>query len=81
LKLAYEALDGRGTLPAVLNAANEVAVEAFLQGKIGFSHIPQVISSTMNRHKTTPLRNVDDALEADHWAKGKALDFIRKVLE
>jgi 1-deoxy-D-xylulose-5-phosphate reductoisomerase len=79
LKLAYEALERGGTLPAVLNAANEVAVEAFLQGKIGFSHIPQVVSATMNGHKTTPLRGVEDALEADHWAKEKALDSIREV--
>jgi 1-deoxy-D-xylulose-5-phosphate reductoisomerase len=78
LKLAYEALERGGTLPAVLNAANEVAVEAFLQGKIGFSHIPQVVSATMNGHKTTPLRGVEDALEADHWAKEKALDFIKQ---
>jgi 1-deoxy-D-xylulose-5-phosphate reductoisomerase len=79
LKLAYEALERGGTLPAVLNAANEVAVEAFLQGKIGFSHISQVVASTMNEHNATPLRGVEDALEADHWAKEKALDSIREV--
>jgi 1-deoxy-D-xylulose-5-phosphate reductoisomerase len=79
LKLAYEALERGGTLPAVLNAANEVAVEAFLQGKIGFDHIPQVVASTMNGHNTTPLRGVEDVLKADQWAKGKALDFIREV--
>jgi 1-deoxy-D-xylulose-5-phosphate reductoisomerase len=79
LKLAYEALEGGGTLPAVLNAANEVAVEAFLQGKIGFDHIPHVVASTMNGHNTTPLRGVEDVLDADQWAKGKALDFIREV--
>jgi 1-deoxy-D-xylulose-5-phosphate reductoisomerase len=79
LKLAYEALERGGTLPAVYNAANEVAVEAFLQGKIGFSHIPQVVASTMNEHNATPLRGVEDALEADHWAKEKALDSIREV--
>ena len=80
LKLAYEALEAGGTLPAVLNAANEVAVEAFLQGTIGFDHIPQVIASTMNGHNTTPLRGVEDVLEADQWAKGKALDCIREVV-
>jgi 1-deoxy-D-xylulose-5-phosphate reductoisomerase len=79
LELAYEALERGGTLPAVLNAANEVAVEAFLQRKIGFDHIPAVVASTMNGHKTIPLRGVEDALEADQWAKEKALDFIRKV--
>jgi 1-deoxy-D-xylulose-5-phosphate reductoisomerase len=79
LKLAYEALEGGGTLPAVLNAANEVAVEAFLQGKIGLDHIPHVIASTMNGHKAIPLHGVEDALEADQWAKEKALDFIQEV--
>jgi 1-deoxy-D-xylulose-5-phosphate reductoisomerase len=79
LKLAYEALEGGGTLPAVLNAANEVAVDAFLQGKIGFDHIPRVVASTLNGHKATPLHGVEDALEADQWAKAKALDFIQEV--
>ncbi|OGP52656.1 MAG: 1-deoxy-D-xylulose-5-phosphate reductoisomerase [Deltaproteobacteria bacterium RBG_13_52_11] len=79
LKLAYEAIDGGGTLPAVLNAANEVAVEAFLQGRIGIDHIPRVVASTMEGHQTTPLRRVEDAIEADRWAKAKALDFIQEV--
>jgi 1-deoxy-D-xylulose-5-phosphate reductoisomerase len=79
LRLAYEALEGGGTLPAVLNAANEVAVEAFLQGKIGFDQIPHVVASTMNGHQATPLHGVKDALEADRWAKEKASDFIQEV--
>jgi 1-deoxy-D-xylulose-5-phosphate reductoisomerase len=78
LKLAYEALETGGTLPAVLNAANEVAVEAFLQGRIGFDRIPAVVASTMHGHKPTPLREVNDVLEADQWAKEKALAFIQK---
>jgi len=78
LKLAYEALETGGTLPAVLNAANEVAVEAFLQGRIGFDRIPAVVASTMHGHKPTPLREVHDVLEADKWAKEKALAFIQK---
>jgi 1-deoxy-D-xylulose-5-phosphate reductoisomerase len=78
LKLAYEALETGGTMPAVLNAANEVAVEAFLQGRIGFDRIPAVVASTMQGHKPTPLRELNDALEADQWAKEKALAFIQK---
>jgi 1-deoxy-D-xylulose-5-phosphate reductoisomerase len=81
LKLAYQALETGGTLLAVLNAANEMAVEAFLKGRIGFDHIPNVVAATMNGHTAKPLRGVEDALEADHWAKAKARDFIRKVLE
>lgn len=79
LKLAYEALETGGTMPAVLNAANEVAVEAFLQGRIGFDQIPHVVASTMQGHKATPLREVETVLEADRWGKAKALDFIQKV--
>jgi 1-deoxy-D-xylulose-5-phosphate reductoisomerase len=78
LKLAYEALETGGTLPAVLNAANEVAVEAFLQGRIGFDRIPAVVASTMHGHKPTPLRELNDVLEADQWAKEKALAFIQQ---
>src|SRR4030043_653053 len=74
LKLAYEALETGGTLPAVLNAANEVAVGAFLQGRIGFDRIPHVVASTMQGHKATPLRGGKDALEGDQWAKEKALE-------
>ena len=79
LKLAYEALATGGTMPAVLNAANEAAVEAFLQGRIGFDQIPHVVASTMNGHKATPLREVEAVLEADQWAKEKAQAFIQKV--
>ena len=50
LGLAYRALRAGGTLPVVLNAANEVAVEAFLDGKLGFTAIPRVIERTMDAH-------------------------------
>ncbi len=78
LKLAYEALATGGTMPAVLNAANEKAVGAFLQGKIGFDRIPHVVASTMHGHKATPLHEVETVLAADQWAKEKALAFIQK---
>src|SRR5687767_3999294 len=51
LGLAFRALQAGGTLPVVLNAANEVAVDAFLEGKLGFTSIPQVIEKTMNDHE------------------------------
>jgi 1-deoxy-D-xylulose-5-phosphate reductoisomerase len=79
LKLAYEALEQGGTMPAVLNAANEVAVEAFLRGRLSFDRIPHVVASTMHGHKPTSLREVEAVLETDQWAKAKALDFIQKV--
>ncbi len=78
LKLAYEALKRGGTMPTVLNAANEKAVGAFLQGKIGFDRIPAVVASTMQEHQATPLREVEAVFEADQWAKEKALEFIHE---
>jgi 1-deoxy-D-xylulose-5-phosphate reductoisomerase len=80
LRMAYQALETGGTMPAVLNAANEVAVEAFLKGLIGFDRIIEVVAATMNGHTAKPLRGVEDALEADHWAKEKARDFIQEVV-
>jgi 1-deoxy-D-xylulose-5-phosphate reductoisomerase len=79
LKLAYQALDGGGTMPAVLNAANEVAVEAFLRRRISIDYIPQVVSATMEGHHATPLHGIDDARAADQWARVRALDFMNEV--
>lgn len=72
LRLAYDALKGGGTLPAILNAANEVAVEAFLNSGITFVDIAQVIEQTMNAATPQALTCLDDALEADRWAREKA---------
>jgi 1-deoxy-D-xylulose-5-phosphate reductoisomerase len=80
LKLAYQALETGGTMPAVLNASNEVAVGAFLEGRISFDRIPHVVASTMQGHKPTPLREVETVLEADQWAKKKTLEFIQEVI-
>ena len=79
LRLAYEALAHGGTMPAVLNAANEAAVGAFLEERIGFDQIPQVIASTMDDHRPTPLKGIEDALAAEQWAKGRALNVIQEV--
>ena len=79
LRLAYEALAHGGTMPAVLNAANEAAGGAFLQGQISFNQIPQVVASTMDDHRPSTLEGVEDALAAEQWAKGRALDVIREV--
>jgi len=66
-------------MPAVLNAANEAAVGAFLEERIGFGQIPQVVASTMDDHRPTPLRSIEDALAAEQWAKGRALNVIQEV--
>ena len=79
LRLAYEALEGGGTLPAILNAANEIAVDAFLNKGISFLDIAQVVDQTMNASTPQSLTCLDDALEADRWAREKAGSFIHSL--
>jgi 1-deoxy-D-xylulose-5-phosphate reductoisomerase len=55
-----------------LNAANEVAVEAFLQRRLSFLEIPEVIERVLARHRTTPASSLDDVLSADDWARREA---------
>ena len=76
LKLAYEAIDEGGTMPAVLNAANEVAVAAFLEQRIGFREIHRVIAVTMQAHGSRHPKEVDEILEIDRWAREKASALI-----
>ena len=76
LALAYEALYEGGTMPAVLNAANEVAVAAFLAGRIGFRESHRIIDRTMQRHQTTHAKNVDDVIDVDRWARETASAYV-----
>jgi 1-deoxy-D-xylulose-5-phosphate reductoisomerase len=72
LGLAYQALKLGGTAPAVLNAANEVAVGAFLGGTIGFSGIEKIVQKTLGQHRVKPDAELEDILSADSWAKRTA---------
>jgi 1-deoxy-D-xylulose-5-phosphate reductoisomerase len=69
LELARRAGDAGGTLPAVLNAANEVAVEAFVNRRINFPAIPETVRRTMDRHQVIPYPTLEQILEADAWAR------------
>ncbi len=69
LALAYRALQIGGTMPAVLNAANEVAVQGFLDDKIGFIDIEGIIEQTMGAHLGTEVNMIEDAISADCWAR------------
>jgi 1-deoxy-D-xylulose-5-phosphate reductoisomerase len=69
LDLAYRALRIGGTLPVVLNAANEVAVEYFLQGKLGFTAIPRVIRETMDVHDVEKVTTLDVVRRVDQWSR------------
>ena len=72
LKFAYEVLETGGTAPAVLNAANEIAVEAFLDEKISFEKIPIVIEKTLNQHNIMKASGIEDIFLADETARERA---------
>ena len=74
--LAFGALREGGSMPAVLNAANEVAVAAFLEGRIGFREIHRIIDKTMQCHQTTRPREIGEVLSVDSWAREKASSFL-----
>ena len=72
LTLARKAGEAGGTLPAVLNAANEVAVEAFVNRRINFPQISEVVQRTLDRHRMVAHPDLDQVLEADAWARNEA---------
>ena len=76
LSLAYAALREGGTMPTVLNAANEVAVAAFLNRRIGFREIHRIITRTMHKHSNRRATEVGEILEIDRWAREKASSWI-----
>jgi 1-deoxy-D-xylulose-5-phosphate reductoisomerase len=74
LNLARRAGETGGTLPAVMNAANEVAVSAFLDRRISFPRIWQLVEEVMKRHASVANPTLDAILEADRWARAEALE-------
>lgn len=79
LGLAYDALNQGGTMPAVLNAANEIAVQAFLDGKIRLSDIAIVNRGVMDDHAAEPVVSLETVLAADEWARGRAIMKLGKT--
>ena len=79
LDLAFRACRAGGTLPAVLNAANEEAVLAFLDQKMRFVEIPQVIERTMDQHPSVEKPTLENILAADQWARMQAQDVIQRI--
>ncbi len=73
LALAYEAAKAGHTMPCVLNGANEVAVSLFLQKKIGFLDIAEILERVMQSHKVVERPELFDIIEADRWAREEAL--------
>lgn len=79
IELAYRALRAGGTLPAAMNAANEVAVGAFLDERISLTDIPRVIELVMDAHITKPVENLDVVLDSDRAARLAATSEIERI--
>jgi 1-deoxy-D-xylulose-5-phosphate reductoisomerase len=79
LRLCYEAAAAGGTGPAILNAANEVAVAAFLQGRIRFTQIPQVVEQTLEQMPTQIVSDLEHLLEVDHEARALAEQYLSRI--
>lgn len=79
LHLAFLALQTGGTAPAVLNAANEEAVAAFLEGRLGFMEIARIIAATLDKHSVEPANRLDTILAADDWARRHARGLIAGI--
>ena len=79
LKLAMEALKIKQNAPTILNAANEVAVEAFLDQKISFLSISKIVDLTLNKAKICKIKSLDDLLEEDRLARKMANEIVLSI--
>jgi 1-deoxy-D-xylulose-5-phosphate reductoisomerase len=79
LDLAYQALRTGGTAPAVLNAANEIAVDSFLNHRIGFNDIPSIIRTVLAEHPTEEASSLAAILKADAWARKRAVELAGRT--
>jgi len=78
LRLAYQSMEIGETMPAILNAANEAAVNGFLEGSIKFTDIPLLIQRVMEEHEVKTARTIEDILRADQWAREKTKNIIER---
>ena len=79
LKLAFQTLASQGLWSTVLNAADEIAVEAFLKEKIGFHQISEIVEKTLNAYPNTFGESLEDVFEADRWARNSARQVINML--
>jgi len=79
LKYAYEALKIGGTMPTVLNAANEIAVYSFLRGELNFGSIPKLLEKVMEQHQVITQPVIGDILEVDNWARKIAQNLSKTI--
>jgi 1-deoxy-D-xylulose-5-phosphate reductoisomerase len=76
LYLAYRSIAVGETMPAILNAANEVVVNAFLEGSLKFTDIPNLLQRVMEEHDVKGVQTIEDVLRADHWARERTRAII-----
>jgi 1-deoxy-D-xylulose-5-phosphate reductoisomerase len=79
LSLARDAGERGGTYPCAFNAANEVAVAAFLAGEVSFGRISEIIEAVLDDHRPGPATSLAVVREADQWARGQARDHVRRT--
>lgn len=79
ISLAYRALRTGGTLPAAMNAANEVAVDSFINGHLSFNDIPRVIEAVMNEHEVEAVTDLDVVLRTDAAARSQAFAAVKRL--
>ncbi len=77
LSLTFDALQAGGTMPSVLNASNEIAVDGFLERAIPFTEIPTVVEYTMKQHEVSDGKKIEEIVYASNWAKEKAREIIQ----
>jgi 1-deoxy-D-xylulose-5-phosphate reductoisomerase len=80
LDLAYQAIQSGESMPAVMNAANEIAVAEFLDGGLGFTQIADVIERTMQAHTAHNVQTIDEVLKADLWGRETARELCREMV-
>ena len=73
-----EAMQAGGTYPAALCGADEVAVELFLQGKIGFMDIPNLLRKVISEHKSRDPSSIEDIMDSDNWARDRMLELAAR---
>ncbi|NTV48550.1 MAG: 1-deoxy-D-xylulose-5-phosphate reductoisomerase [Geobacteraceae bacterium] len=80
LDLAYRAIKSGESMPAVMNAANEIAVAEFLEGRIGFTQIAETIERTMDAHTAHDLQSIEEVLKADLWGRETAREICKGMV-
>jgi 1-deoxy-D-xylulose-5-phosphate reductoisomerase len=78
--LAYQAIEMAGTAPAVVNAADEIAIEAFLERRIVFTDIPKLVRATLDAHDPWQANSIDSIISADRWARRFARQCVGRTV-